>query len=260
MGEGAITCDVHADRRGLPDCPIGHWPASVSHGILIHASGGSTVAIVYGRWCGAKIPENSNWPATRHVQPGPGVTEGEESVFSNVPSTRDPPPTCYRPRRTVLQPAPPAGGYQCRSLTVRARPRCRWSAPARQPGDVLLDGAWPRDDTSGHIAGTPPAIRSSLAAAGSVSGSRSWTRTNDRAINSRLLYQLSYPGPVGSAHIAKLRAARKPLSDPCGVSYRGCGRGRGGTGRRAGLKIRFRKECRFDSDRPHHHPEASHRD
>jgi hypothetical protein len=28
-------------------------------------------------------------------------------------------------------------------------------------------------------------------------------------------------------------------------------RGRGGTGRRAGLKIRFRKECRFDSDRPH---------
>src|SRR5579859_962996 len=29
----------------------------------------------------------------------------------------------------------------------------------------------------------------------------------------------------------------------------GCGRG--GTGRRAGLKIRFREECRFDSDRPH---------
>ena len=29
-------------------------------------------------------------------------------------------------------------------------------------------------------------------------------------------------------------------------------RGRGGIGRRAGLKIRFRKECRFDSDRPHH--------
>src|ERR1700761_812280 len=28
--------------------------------------------------------------------------------------------------------------------------------------------------------------------------------------------------------------------------------GRGGTGRRAGLKIRFRKECRFDSDHPHH--------
>ena len=28
--------------------------------------------------------------------------------------------------------------------------------------------------------------------------------------------------------------------------------GRGGTGRRAGLKIRFREECRFDSDRPHH--------
>ena len=30
---------------------------------------------------------------------------------------------------------------------------------------------------------------------------------------------------------------------PCG-----CGE----TGRRAGLKIRFRKECRFDSDHPHH--------
>jgi hypothetical protein len=29
-------------------------------------------------------------------------------------------------------------------------------------------------------------------------------------------------------------------------------RGRGGIGRRAGLKIRFRKECRFDPDRPHH--------
>ncbi len=28
--------------------------------------------------------------------------------------------------------------------------------------------------------------------------------------------------------------------------------GRGGIGRRAGLKIRFRKECRFDPDRPHH--------
>ena len=27
--------------------------------------------------------------------------------------------------------------------------------------------------------------------------------------------------------------------------------GRGGTGRRAGFKIRFCKECRFDSDRPH---------
>ena len=33
--------------------------------------------------------------------------------------------------------------------------------------------------------------------------------------------------------------------------YTNAGRGRGGTGRRAGLKIRFRKECRFDSDRPH---------
>lgn len=29
----------------------------------------------------------------------------------------------------------------------------------------------------------------------------------------------------------------------------GCGE----TGRRAGFKIRFRKECRFDSDHPHHH-------
>lgn len=29
-------------------------------------------------------------------------------------------------------------------------------------------------------------------------------------------------------------------------------RGRGGIGRRAGLKIRFRKECRFEPDRPHH--------
>jgi hypothetical protein len=28
-------------------------------------------------------------------------------------------------------------------------------------------------------------------------------------------------------------------------------RGRGGIGRRAGLKIRFRKECGFDSHRPH---------
>ena len=28
--------------------------------------------------------------------------------------------------------------------------------------------------------------------------------------------------------------------------------GRGGTGRRAGFKIQFREECRFDSDRPHH--------
>ena len=28
----------------------------------------------------------------------------------------------------------------------------------------------------------------------------------------------------------------------------GCGE----TGRRAGFKIRFRKECRFDSDHPHH--------
>ena len=30
--------------------------------------------------------------------------------------------------------------------------------------------------------------------------------------------------------------------------------GRGGIGRRAGLKIRFRKECRFDPDRPHQSP------
>ena len=29
--------------------------------------------------------------------------------------------------------------------------------------------------------------------------------------------------------------------------------GCGGIGRRAGLKIRFREECRFDSDHPHHH-------
>ena len=28
--------------------------------------------------------------------------------------------------------------------------------------------------------------------------------------------------------------------------------GRGETGRRAGLKIPFRKECRFEPDRPHH--------
>ena len=39
------------------------------------------------------------------------------------------------------------------------------------------------------------------------------------------------------------RAGRK---DPDGLC------GRGGTGRRAGLKIRFRKECRFEPDRPHH--------
>src|SRR6202789_395286 len=37
----------------------------------------------------------------------------------------------------------------------------------------------------------------------------------------------------------------RPLSR---YSYRRCGCG--GTGRRAGLKIRFRKECRFDSDHP----------
>ena len=29
-------------------------------------------------------------------------------------------------------------------------------------------------------------------------GSRSWTRTNDLAINSRVLYQLSYSGSVGT--------------------------------------------------------------
>jgi hypothetical protein len=29
-------------------------------------------------------------------------------------------------------------------------------------------------------------------------------------------------------------------------------RGRGGIGRRAALKMPFREECRFDSDRPHH--------
>ena len=33
---------------------------------------------------------------------------------------------------------------------------------------------------------------------------------------------------------------------------RGRQSGRGGIGRRAGLKIRFRKECRFEPDRPHH--------
>ena len=40
--------------------------------------------------------------------------------------------------------------------------------------------------------------------------------------------------------------------DP-GSQSSGHPRGRGGTGRRAGFKIRFRKECRFDSDRPHHY-------
>ena len=34
--------------------------------------------------------------------------------------------------------------------------------------------------------------------------------------------------------------------------------GRGGTGRRAGFKIRFREECRFDSDRPHQISGTSH--
>ena len=34
------------------------------------------------------------------------------------------------------------------------------------------------------------------------------------------------------------------------------GRGRGGTGRRAGLKIRYRKVCRFDSDLGHQTSES----
>ncbi len=36
------------------------------------------------------------------------------------------------------------------------------------------------------------------------------------------------------------------------LRYKQLGRGRGGTGRRAGFKIQFREECGFDSHRPHH--------
>ena len=41
-----------------------------------------------------------------------------------------------------------------------------------------------------------------------------------------------------------------PLRCACGASLNLCGCG--GIGRRAGFKIRFRKECRFDPDHPHH--------
>ena len=42
-------------------------------------------------------------------------------------------------------------------------------------------------------------------------GSRSRTRTYDRAINSRLLYQLSYPGPSGARSIAEQLRARNAV-------------------------------------------------
>ena len=51
-------------------------------------------------------------------------------------------------------------------------------------------------------------------------GSRSRTRTYDRAINSRLLYQLSYQGPAGGAGIANA-AAERNCGLPGGNPYNG---------------------------------------
>ena len=45
------------------------------------------------------------------------------------------------------------------------------------------------------------------------------------------------------------------MQDRCSerASSRRLQRGCGGIGRRAGFKIRFRKECRFEPDHPHQH-------
>ena len=57
---------------------------------------------------------------------------------------------------------------------------------------------------------------------------------------------------VSGARRPRLKARRCGPGAQCELTVPRALCGRGGTGRRAGLKIRFRKECRFDSDRPHH--------
>ncbi len=60
--------------------------------------------------------------------------------------------------------------------------------------------------------------------------------------------------PVASAQTAKAEGvAHAPLRPR---ATRTCGRG--GIGRHAGFKIQFRKECGFDSHRPHHRVEGRH--
>ena len=61
------------------------------------------------------------------------------------------------------------------------------------------------------------------------------------------------PMPIGCNRCATpCRGKRSSApAPPVHLRRRTRDRGRGGIGRRAGLKIRFRKECRFDPDRPH---------
>ena len=175
--------------------------------------------------------------------------------------------------------------------SVLHRPRAKDFAIHRQPV---------RREAVTRVSGT--GCRLSLRVGPRLNGSRSRTRTYDRAINSRLLYQLSYSGspwrrrynsvatktqmrrlishqatrhgprcmshgadttPSGLAsfgrgpaiqHTKGLRiAAPQTLQNALGGRKASEDRsGCGGIGRRAGLKIRFRKECRFDSDHPHH--------
>ena len=65
-------------------------------------------------------------------------------------------------------------------------------------------------------------------------------------------------GPENGFHLIPLAPRRKLAENGCRASGQGLSTrkisGRGGIGRRAGLKIRFRKECRFDPDRPHQPP------
>jgi hypothetical protein len=92
----------------------------------------------------------------------------------------------------ICRTAPVGGNRRSRCLTAAAgcvtSPRsCGWSTrpwsgglpECRDHGFVCIDAG--RRPTLLHY------------------GSRSRTRTYDRAINSRLLYQLSYPGPAGGA-------------------------------------------------------------
>ena len=57
------------------------------------------------------------------------------------------------------------------------------------------------------------------------------------------------PSPISCRFRLSASVVPKYIKRLADYDQRGCGRGE--IGRRAGLKIRFRKECRFESARPH---------
>ena len=190
-------------------------------------------------------------PIPSELRDGPCPGVGPPPVAAPPRVGGDAPPAAW-PRRTPCRAASPTtgGNLQASRPTAPHRPRARrqWSGPRPRP---LASRTWPvwRGGTGRlKIAACCRRRRPTWGSARPRCGRRVTTDSRRRRNRGRThagAWSISqFAGNWADSAESGCAPAAHPLDAPLNC---GCG----GIGRRAGLKIRFRKECRFESDHPH---------